>query len=127
MHRCGRTARIGRDGQAVVFLLPSEDAYIHFLRIRKVPIAALPPALQGEDTDTFEAVRSLAAAERDLYGRGKLAYVSFVRGYKEHQCSFIFQAKDLDFGRLAILFGLLHLPKMPELKAPESHAAFVPR
>ncbi|CAG2065179.1 unnamed protein product [Timema podura] len=32
VHRCGRTARIGHNGSALVMLLPSEDAYIDFLR-----------------------------------------------------------------------------------------------
>ena len=36
MHRVGRTARAGRRGQALVYLLPSEDTYIHFLGIHKV-------------------------------------------------------------------------------------------
>ncbi len=36
VHRCGRTARIGKQGNALVFLLPSEDAYVDFLHIRQV-------------------------------------------------------------------------------------------
>lgn len=36
VHRCGRTARIGKAGKAIVFLQPHEDAYIDFLNIRKV-------------------------------------------------------------------------------------------
>lgn len=36
--------------------------------------------------------------------------------YGEHQCSYIFQPKKLDLGRLATGFGLLHLPSMPEIR-----------
>eukprot|EP00158_Paraphelidium_tribonemae_P007324 Partr_v1_DN28201_c1_g1_i2_m76226 putative ATP-binding RNA helicase involved in the biogenesis of 60S ribosomal subunits. Required for the normal formation of 18S rRNA through the processing of pre-rRNAs at sites A0, A1 and A2, and the normal formation of 25S and 5.8S rRNAs through the processing of pre-rRNAs at sites C1 and C2 (By similarity) len=38
LHRCGRTARQGRSGEALVLIHPQEDAYLEFLRIRKVPI-----------------------------------------------------------------------------------------
>lgn len=36
--------------------------------------------------------------------------------YGEHQCSYIFQPKKIDLGRLATGFGLLHLPSMPEIR-----------
>lgn len=47
VHRCGRTARIGNEGKAIVFLLPTEDTYIHFIAInQKVTIAQMQPAQQ---------------------------------------------------------------------------------
>jgi len=42
-----------------------------------------------------------------------------VRGYKEHQCRFIFRLGDVDLGRLGHVFGLLRMPRMAEIK----HAA----
>jgi ATP-dependent RNA helicase DDX55/SPB4 len=44
------------------------------------------------------------------------AFVSFVRAYSKHEASYIFRIKDLDLVGLAKTFGLLRLPKMPELK-----------
>ena len=35
VHRCGRTARIGNAGNALVFLLPTEDTYINFIAINQ--------------------------------------------------------------------------------------------
>ncbi|NXU27593.1 DDX55 helicase, partial [Thalassarche chlororhynchos] len=35
VHRCGRTARIGNVGSALVFLLPMEESYINFLSINQ--------------------------------------------------------------------------------------------
>ena len=69
-------------------------------------------------------VHALAIADRDLYSKGILAFVSYVRGYKEHQCSYIFQASKLKYGGLASGFGLLHLPKMPELRGKDMSATF---
>ncbi|XP_030677477.1 ATP-dependent RNA helicase DDX55 isoform X3 [Nomascus leucogenys] len=37
VHRCGRTARIGHGGSALVFLLPMEESYINFLAINQKP------------------------------------------------------------------------------------------
>jgi len=40
-----------------------------------------------------------------------------VRAYSKHEANFIFRVKDLNWIELARGFGLLRLPKMPELKA----------
>lgn len=31
VHRCGRTARSGHTGSAIIFLMPNEDAYVDFI------------------------------------------------------------------------------------------------
>lgn len=42
--------------------------------------------------------------------------MSFVRAYSKHEASYIFRLKDLDLVGVSKSFGLLRLPKMPELK-----------
>lgn len=42
--------------------------------------------------------------------------MSFVRAYSKHEASYIFRLKNLDLVQVAKSFGLLRLPKMPELK-----------
>lgn len=44
------------------------------------------------------------------------AFVSFVRAYCKHEASYIFRIKDLDLVGVAKSFGLLRLPRMPELQ-----------
>ena len=41
VHRVGRTARMGRSGSALIFLMPHETAYVDFLRVRKVHLSPL--------------------------------------------------------------------------------------
>lgn len=41
--------------------------------------------------------------------------MSFVRAYSKHEASYIFRIKDLDLIGVAKSFGLLRLPRMPEL------------
>lgn len=77
MHRCGRTARLGKRGQAVVFLQPSEDTYINFLEIRKVPVEELEKF--PDATDYLPKVKAAATRDREIYEKGKLAFVTYVR------------------------------------------------
>ncbi|KAF4739079.1 ATP-dependent RNA helicase ddx55, partial [Perkinsus olseni] len=43
------------------------------------------------------------------------AFVSFVRGYSEHELSFVFNIKELDLGDVATSFSLLRLPRVKEI------------
>ncbi|XP_024387826.1 DEAD-box ATP-dependent RNA helicase 18 isoform X1 [Physcomitrium patens] len=114
VHRVGRTARMGQSGDALVFLLPKEDAYVEFLRIRKVPIEERPKC--SSVPNIVSVLRGAAAKDRDIMEKGLRAFVSYIRAYKEHHCTFIFKWKQLEAGLAAMGFGLLQLPSMPELK-----------
>ncbi|KAH7929467.1 DEAD-domain-containing protein [Leucogyrophana mollusca] len=131
-HRCGRTARAGRSGKAYVLLVGRESEYIDFLSIRKIPIRQHPCIQQdgklldqsddearGDDPDVdsfLEKIRETVATDRALNEKAAKAFVSFVRAYSKHEASYIFRIKDLDLVGVAKSFGLLRLPRMPELK-----------
>ncbi|KAG2471351.1 DDX55 helicase, partial [Polypterus senegalus] len=115
VHRCGRTARIGNTGNALVFLLPMEESYVNFLSInQKCPMQEMKPL--KDTVDVLPKLKAMAKADRAMFEKGMKAYVSYVQAYAKHECSLIFRIKDLDFAALARGFGLLKLPKMPELK-----------
>eukprot|EP00911_Craspedida_sp_UC1_P001465 UC1_evm2s1107 len=129
VHRCGRTARLGRIGRALVFLQPKEDSYIEFLRIRKIPVTEHTSEDLAPAPDIMTEARNLCARDRDTWERSRLAFVSLVRAYREHQCSYIFRLRDLALGKLAMGMAILHLPSMPELKGSKGSKAalgFVP-
>ncbi|MEE6504142.1 hypothetical protein FKM82_005076 [Ascaphus truei] len=124
VHRCGRTARIGHHGSALVFLLPMEDAYVSFLSInQKCPLQEM--TLQNSSVDHLPKLRTIAASDRAVFEKGMKAFVSFVQAYAKHQCNLIFRVKDLDFVSLARGFALLKMPRMPELKGKD-FSGFVP-
>ncbi|XP_071789913.1 ATP-dependent RNA helicase DDX55-like [Asterias amurensis] len=117
VHRCGRTARIGNTGNALVFLLPSEDTYVDFIKInQKTPLQRYNTEDELEITDILPKLRKIAQKDRALFEGGTRAFVSFVQAYSKHECSLIFRIKDLDFSRLAKGFALLRMPRMPELR-----------
>eukprot|EP01133_Synstelium_polycarpum_P013856 gene13856-16340_t len=114
VHRIGRTARMGRDGNALIFLTEEEDTYIEFLKLRKVPLSLREATTEAPDLSG--QVRSAVMVDRDLMEKGILAFVSHTRAYKEHLCPFIFIFHKLDLAQMARGFGLLRLPRMPEFK-----------
>jgi ATP-dependent RNA helicase DDX55/SPB4 len=121
LHRCGRAGRAGRRGLSVVFLQPGrEEDYVSFLGVRKTPITLLEDPELSATGDEAETTRQLfvelVLKDRALYDKAQRAFVSWVRSYSKHQASSIFRTADLDWNDLAIGWGLLRLPKMPEMK-----------
>jgi ATP-dependent RNA helicase DDX55/SPB4 len=136
-HRCGRAARAGRKGKATVLLCRGrEEAYVEFLKLRKIPLVRAPYRLphgqtidnapkdnNNNDDDSGDVIsqpvddpsvqeiianfRETVKTDRDLYDRGMKAYVSWARAYSKHEASYIFRLKDLDLGRVATGYGLL--------------------
>lgn len=118
-HRCGRTARFNKTGRALVFLQESQDTYINFLKIRKVPISEFTPIPDTDEINydsTLQKCRQIILSDRDVWEKSNRAFVSWARSYMQHQASFIFRWKDVDIADVGYCFGLLKLPKMPELK-----------
>ncbi|CAK8673957.1 ATP-dependent RNA helicase DDX55-like [Clavelina lepadiformis] len=117
VHRCGRTARVGRKGNALVFLLPTETPYVDFIEInQKAPMLEFVLKSEKNHIEWLAKMRNLSIKDRAIMERGTRAFVSFVQSYAKHECSFIFRLKDLNLGEMATGFALLKLPKMPELK-----------
>lgn len=78
----------------MLFLAPNEDTYINFLTVRNVPLRQVQP---GAAADVMPAAKAAVRGDLDLHEKGQRALVSFVRAYKEHQCSFIFQLDKVAF------------------------------
>jgi len=115
VHRCGRTARKGNKGAAVLLIGPSEETYIDFLAInQKVKLKKIDAP---EDTpDLLSETRNLLKSDRSIMDRANRAFVSFIQSYAKHECYVILRIKDLDLGGLASSYGLLKMPKMPEIR-----------
>lgn len=60
IHRIGRTARMGRSGESVVFLMPQELEYINFMALQNVPLRPLDDEMDDMEL-AREAVQHLNA------------------------------------------------------------------
>ena len=117
-----------------------EASYIELLRHRGVPMTQtelfeekksdeqkesgtrnheFPEIIDGSfrDADVLSEIKSLCRADRALLETGSTAFMSFLRAYKEHQCSYIFRFQELDVGSVARAYALLRLPHIPETRA----------
>ena len=108
VHRVGRTARAGKSGKAVVFLTELESPYQDILKLRKVPLSEISLS-ESCSRPVVRDIKTIALSDRAFMEKGQNAYVSYVRGYKEHLCNYIFQWKKLDYGKLATGLGLLYV------------------
>ncbi|OSX77789.1 LOW QUALITY PROTEIN: hypothetical protein BU14_0134s0011 [Porphyra umbilicalis] len=130
IHRVGRSARLGRPGEAVLLLLPSEDTYVDYLAVRSTPAAALPPAYAAVPPAVAAAVaaaiRAATLADRAVMEAGEGAFLSYLRAYKEHRCGYILRMDTLDIAGVARGHGCLRMPRVAEFaKHRAAVAAFV--
>lgn len=119
VHRVGRTARQGNEGNSLVFLLPNEDAYVGFLKInQKVDLNPLHSLDYDRSKlpDFLQTLHRLQLEDRAVFDKAVRAFVSHIRAYSKHECNAILRLKDMDLGKAATSYGLLQMPRMPELK-----------
>lgn len=107
VHRSGRTARMGGNGKCIFFCMPNEIEYIDFLRLRGINAKE---AVYKEEKE-LEKVLEDVENEQDI-----VAFVSYVRSYKEHVLKHILNFKELDYAGLADLYCLKRRPHLPEMK-----------
>uniref|UniRef100_A0A7S3CT28 Uncharacterized protein n=1 Tax=Strombidium rassoulzadegani TaxID=1082188 RepID=A0A7S3CT28_9SPIT len=124
IHRIGRTARAGKEGQSVIFLTKAEFSYVSYLQGKHVDINDYQfKEMEGDEEDGLEKLwvsqRDLIHKEmlqdKDIVDKAQDAFVSFIRYYKEHQLSFIFSFTLLEIGRVANSFFLFRIPRVKEI------------
>ncbi|KAI8812366.1 P-loop containing nucleoside triphosphate hydrolase protein [Cladochytrium replicatum] len=142
VHRVGRTARIGKRGDAVTFLLPSESDYLKLLRTeynfvvsekayegllktlvaRPIDEKIIPlttkrggkKSVENAATDLQMVFERYVAAEASASELARAAFRSHIRAYSTHppKMRSIFHIKRIHLGHLAKAFGLREAPNM---------------
>ena len=116
IHRVGRTARLDQPGNALLFLLPSEEqAMLKLLIEAKVPIApmygsgkTLPPPkrpIQGQ-------LQALCSQDPEIKYLAQKALISYVRSVFIHGNKEIFKVADLPIDKFAHSLGLASTPRL---------------
>ena len=136
IHRCGRTARKGADGDALLFLLPSEQKYVSILHshglhteqlsLQKLLLSAgknlvedraMKAAAANKKKQNYDELfaltlqRSLETTvhtNSTLLAAGKQCYRSFLRSYTTHSTEMkdVFAIQSLQHNHVAKSFGL---------------------
>ncbi|KAJ2853360.1 ATP-dependent RNA helicase dbp7, partial [Coemansia erecta] len=129
LHRVGRTARLGRVGEAVIFLLPSESEYLALLQEKglRPDDESMERVLKqmaknegvGKSSEwQLRAAEWQATLERFVLTNiaasrmAKQAFLSSIRAYATHISAerHIFHVRHLHFGHLAKAFALRETP-----------------
>lgn len=119
LHRCGRTGRANKVGQAIVMLNQDskEEGYIDFMEVKNVFMKVMEaPQISTEDLKFQDFLREYMLKDRLRHEVGIKSYVGFVKYYSKHMASSIFRMASLDYLGVARMYGLLRLPKMPEAR-----------
>ena len=119
IHRVGRTARQGSEGNALIMLLPNEAAYVDFLsKNQKVTMEKVEVESSWNESFSTLArkIHAMQRKDKNIFDKGTRAFVSHVKAYSKHECNLLLRVKDLDLGKVASSYALLRLPKMPEMK-----------
>ncbi|KAI8086257.1 P-loop containing nucleoside triphosphate hydrolase protein [Halteromyces radiatus] len=125
VHRVGRTARLGKAGEARLFLLPSEMDYLPILKaqgmtIQPVTVENVLAQSFGKQQHVYETkaqeyqnqLERYVLSEEEHVLLARKAFWSSVRAYATHAASekHVFHVKKLHLGHLAKSFALREAP-----------------
>eukprot|EP00927_Polykrikos_kofoidii_P071114 TRINITY_DN67440_c0_g1_i1.p1 TRINITY_DN67440_c0_g1~~TRINITY_DN67440_c0_g1_i1.p1 ORF type:complete len:825 (+),score=138.78 TRINITY_DN67440_c0_g1_i1:147-2621(+) len=141
LHRVGRTARIGRAGNALIFLQPSEMGFLDILKekglnnLKRLEVNHLHRALLSSgaprELATAQDIPSLmlAALKRSvednqaLVNMARKAFLSSLKSYRAfpRELRSVFDSQQLHVGHFAGSFALRETPKEAVRKEREFH------
>lgn len=128
LHRCGRTGRANRIGKTLTFINKGrEEDFIPFMEVKKVYLEEDSSMLNNELTNHessergivedkfYELFKKWILQDRSRFDHAIKSYVAFIRYYSNHSASSIFRLQSFDYIGTAKMYGLLRLPRMPEI------------
>ncbi|KAK7354318.1 hypothetical protein VNO80_19777 [Phaseolus coccineus] len=112
IHRVGRTARgEGGKGNALLFLIPEELKFLHYLKAAKVPVKEY--AFDHKKLANVQShLEKLVTGIYHLNNMAKDAYRSFILAYNAHSMKDIFNVHRLDLLAVATSFCFPNPPKV---------------
>ncbi|XP_061364660.1 DEAD-box ATP-dependent RNA helicase 27-like [Gastrolobium bilobum] len=112
IHRVGRTARgEGGKGNALLFLIPEELRFLHYLKAAKVPVKEY--AFDDKKLANIQSqLEKLVASIYHLNNMAKEAYRSYILAYNSHSMKDIFNVHRLDLQAVAASFCFTNPPKV---------------
>lgn len=109
IHRVGRTARAGRSGKALLFLLPHEKPFISYLKSMNVQLE------EWECKDLKDVSKYYIKAVSSNYYLGNSAREAlrgYIQSYSAHRLRRLFDASKIQLNKIARSFGFEEMPKV---------------
>jgi len=114
IHRVGRTARYESSGASVLFLLPSEQAFLQKLKTARIEIKSTS-IKQGKVSSVMGPLQSLLASDPAVKHLAERSIVSYARSVHLMQDKEVFNAKALNVEDFAFALGLVAAPQDAKL------------
>ncbi len=122
IHRVGRTARYERDGRAVLFLEPSEEAgMLQRFEQKRIPIERIN-VRQKKQQSIKDQLQNMCFKDPELKYLGQKAFMSYVRSIFLQKDKEVFQLDQLPLEEFSASLGLPGAPKIKFLKGGDPKA-----
>lgn len=122
IHRVGRTARYERDGRAVLFLEPSEEAGMT-KRLEQKRISLDKINIRPKKQESIkDQVQSMSFKDPSLKYLGQTAFTSYVKSIYIQKDKEVFDMKALPLEEFAASMGLPGAPRIKFIKGEETKA-----
>lgn len=109
IHRVGRTARGGAEGEALLFLLPHEKVFIKYLKKLGVEVDELEYKSPKDITEHY--IKTISS-NYYLEKGAKDALRGYLQAYSGHKLKKVFDASKVELNKMAKSFGLASMPRI---------------
>ena len=121
IHRVGRTARFEHDGQAVMFVDPSEEeGMLAALQRKKVILETINVREKKMQSTIKNQLQNMCFKDPELKYLGQKAFVSYVRSVHIQKDKNVFKVKELDLEQFAASMGLPGAPRVKFVKGEDA-------
>ncbi|KAJ8487806.1 hypothetical protein ONZ45_g14201 [Pleurotus djamor] len=111
IHRVGRTARAGKVGKSLMFLLPSELGFLRYLKESKVPLNEF--SFPAEKIANVQSqLEKLLQKNYFLHQSAKDGFRSYLQAYASYSLKKIFDVNALDLAKVGKAFGFSIPPRV---------------
>ncbi|EPR79639.1 Dead box ATP-dependent RNA helicase [Spraguea lophii 42_110] len=111
LHRSGRSARNGKQGESIILLMENEDKYISYLKVKHIEAKKYTDEIE---TISYSQINNIITKEIKEYALK--AFISHIRAYKEHVLSILLSLKEINYDSLVALHFLEKIPGMDEIR-----------
>ena len=121
IHRVGRTARYEHEGQAVLFVDPSEEeGMLGALERKKVFLEKINVREKKMQSTIKNQLQNMCFKDPELKYLGQKAFVSYVRSVHIQKDKNVFKVKELDLEQFAASMGLPGAPRVKFVKGEDA-------